>query len=134
MAVERGGRFVGENETGPVGERAGHRDTLLLAAGELVRVPVREMGQPDQVQEVPDTLPALRPRQPVEAERDVPGDAQVREEGVVLEDEPELMPSRDSAALWRDVSILLKIEWISSSLVRRREGEWRSLAVAIGSS
>jgi hypothetical protein len=35
--VERGGRFVGENEAGLIGQGAGDGDSLLLAAGELGR-------------------------------------------------------------------------------------------------
>jgi hypothetical protein len=34
LAVESGGGFVGEDEAGLVGERTGHGDALLLAAGE----------------------------------------------------------------------------------------------------
>lgn len=36
MTIERGGGFVGQNQTWLVGQCAGHRDTLLLAAGKGV--------------------------------------------------------------------------------------------------
>ena len=40
--VERRDRFVGDDEVGIGGERAGDADALLLAAGELVRIAVDE--------------------------------------------------------------------------------------------
>ena len=45
--VERGGRLVGDQQVGLVGERHGDHDALALAAGELVRI-AREPPLPDR--------------------------------------------------------------------------------------
>ena len=51
LRVERRGGLVEEQHLGLQGERAGDGDALLLAAGELPRVGVRLLGQPDPLQQ-----------------------------------------------------------------------------------
>ena len=60
--VERRRRFVEQDDAGLERERPGDRDPLLLAAGELARVGVRLVGEPDPVEQRPSVLPAPRPR------------------------------------------------------------------------
>jgi hypothetical protein len=55
--VERGDRFVGDDEVGLARQGAGDADALALTAGELVRVPVAVVGvQPDGLEQLPDAL------------------------------------------------------------------------------
>ena len=42
--VERGGRLVGDEEIGAVGERHGDHDALALAAGQLMRIGAEPLG------------------------------------------------------------------------------------------
>ena len=75
--------LVEEQELGLRCERAGERDPLLLAARQLVRVLVRVAAQPHAFDQLGDSSPPLR--HTVQAEADVLGDGEVREERVVLE-------------------------------------------------
>ena len=50
VAVQVAGRLVGEQQRRLGDQRPGHRDPLLLAAGELVGLVLGPVGQPDQVQ------------------------------------------------------------------------------------
>ena len=62
--VERGGRLVGDQQVGLVGERHGDHHALALAAGELVRIGVEALLgllQPDQVQQLERAPPRRRP-------------------------------------------------------------------------
>jgi len=79
MRVERGQRLVEEQHARPPRERARERDALALAAREIPRARARQVGDAKAVEK------------PVEgaAEGDVLGHGQVREERVVLEDEPD---------------------------------------------
>ena len=61
--IERGGRLVADDEIGLGGERAGDADALLLAAGELARPALGEVGgQADLRQQLarPAPSPASR--------------------------------------------------------------------------
>ncbi len=50
--VQGGDRFVADDQAGPRGERAGDRDALTLAAGELSRKPVEHVGgQTDPIEQ-----------------------------------------------------------------------------------
>ena len=80
-------RLVEEHQLRPGRERARQCDALLLAAGELVRVPVAEPAEVDEREHGGNAGPSLGATQP---EADVLGDGQVGEEGVVLEDHPDL--------------------------------------------
>ena len=65
--VERGGRLVGDQEIGLVGERHGDHHALALAAGKLVRIgaePLRGIGDADLVEQFDDALCASPPRDP----------------------------------------------------------------------
>src|SRR5262249_11200792 len=69
-------------------DRAAHRDALPLPAGEVCRLAVEILGEPEQVGDLLHTrlpVPLLHLRDP-ERETDVRGDGQVRVERVVLED------------------------------------------------
>ena len=50
LAVQVAGRLVGQQQRRRGDQRPGHRDPLLLAAGELVRLVAGPVGQADQVQ------------------------------------------------------------------------------------
>src|SRR3954471_21287678 len=50
VRVEVSGRLVGQQDQRPVDERPGHRDALLLTAGQLMRVPVLLAPQADQLE------------------------------------------------------------------------------------
>ena len=54
LAVERAERLVEEQHAGPVDERPGERDALLLAARQLPRLAVRELGHLDHVERLAD--------------------------------------------------------------------------------
>ena len=69
LGVERRQRLVEQQHPRAQGERAGQRDPLLLAAGELVRVAVAVVGQADQLQQLGgparrSALARLRTRRP----------------------------------------------------------------------
>ena len=64
-------------------ERARQRDALLLAAGELVGEAVAQVAEADQVEHLGDAVAAALAAG--QAEADVGGDVQVREQRVVLE-------------------------------------------------
>ena len=51
--VEVAGRFVGEDELGPVGQRPGDGDALLLPGGKLARQVVQLRFQPDALEQCP---------------------------------------------------------------------------------
>ena len=58
--VERGGRLVGDEQIGLVGERHGDHDTLALASGKLMRIafqPTLRIGNPDLAQHFKDARP-----------------------------------------------------------------------------
>ena len=65
--IERAGRLVGEDDLRPRDQRAGDRDSLLLAAGELCRTVAQPIAQPDPGR----SIAHLRPRRPapIESER-----------------------------------------------------------------
>ena len=73
LLVERGERLVEEQHLRPLGERAGERHALALAARELVRVALRQRLQLHEAQHLADARRDLGLRQPVllEAEGDV---------------------------------------------------------------
>src|ERR1700737_4498351 len=60
LHVERSERLVQEEHTRFVGEGPRERDALLLASRELMREPVAESAQPDQVEQLLAPGPAFR--------------------------------------------------------------------------
>ena len=92
VGVEVGEGLVEQDDGGGGGQRPGEGDPLLLAPGEVAGQAVLEPGEPDQVDDVGD--PGGSPAAPGDAEADVGGDGQVREQGIVLEDHPHLAPFR----------------------------------------
>ena len=73
LLVERAERLVEQQHLRLLGERAGERDALALAAGELVRLALGERRQLDQLQHLLDARVDLGLRHAVllEAEGDV---------------------------------------------------------------
>jgi len=84
----RGQRLVQEQDLRLEGERPRERDSLLLAAGQLVRVALALVGQVDDLQELADALPdvILGSLAHLQPEPDVVGHVHVREQRVGLED------------------------------------------------
>jgi len=79
--------LVEQDEGGRRGERPGHRHPLLLAPRQLVGVPSAEAREPHQIEDLGDALPPRAPVQTMEAEAHVVLDGEMREEGIVLEDD-----------------------------------------------
>jgi hypothetical protein len=73
LGVELRGRLVEEQQPGPQSERGREADALQLAAGELRRLPAREVGGADGVERLERLRPDLRGRraQVLEPERDL---------------------------------------------------------------
>ena len=82
--VERREGLVQEDDLGADGERPGEGDPLLLPARELMRVAAAVARQPDQLEELVDTVAAIRAAG--KAEGDVASHAQVREQRAFLRD------------------------------------------------
>jgi hypothetical protein len=88
LQVERPERLVEEEDAWAVHERAGERDPLLLAAGELARLALAEPRERDELEHLLDAalhVVAAHAAAP-KPERDVLEDREVREERVALED------------------------------------------------
>ena len=94
--VEGAERLVVEHHLRVGGERAGHADALLHAAGELVGELVLDLLQADQLQHRAGALEALPLAHPLdlETERDVVDHAAVREQAEVLEDHRHVLPAQ----------------------------------------
>ncbi len=112
VRVERRQRLVEQQNLGVAGERAGEGHALALAAGQVVRPRVREVGDAEALEQLPHPL--------APAERDVGADAHVREQGVLLEDEA------DRALLGRQVDAARAVEpravaQRDTALVRRHQ-------------
>jgi len=87
--VEVAGRFVGEDDVGPAGQRPGTGDPLLLAAGQLARPVVEPVAQTDGVDDPVEPRLVRLATGEVERQRDVlqRGERWYQVEG--LEDEPD---------------------------------------------
>ncbi len=96
VRVERREWLVEQEHRRVAGERPRQRDPLALAAGEVSRPRLREVRDPETLEQLVDALPS--------AEGDVPAHVEVRKERVLLEDEP------DRAALRRQVDAGVRIE------------------------
>src|SRR5262249_16467356 len=92
LGVEVAERLVEQDETRLHRQAPRQRDALLLPAGELRRIAVLELRQPDQLERgehAPADI-ALLDLSQLQAERDVVVHRHVRPEPVVLEDKPDL--------------------------------------------
>ena len=87
LRVERAERLVHEDEDRLAHQRARDTDALLHAAGELVRIVVREIAEPDELDEMPRDLVPLLDRDAVELQRelDVADHRAPRQQAEVLE-------------------------------------------------
>src|SRR5437588_11289442 len=83
-SIERGKRFVEQEQTRPAHQRARKRDAVLLPAGQLPRVAILETGQPEQRRDLLDAPPPLRRRDLAQAVADVVGNPQMRGERGML--------------------------------------------------
>src|SRR5438034_257101 len=84
--IERGKRFVKQEQTRLTDQRARQRNALLLPSRQLPRVTILETGRPEQRHDLLDALPPLRRRDLAQAVADVLGYTQMREQGVILEE------------------------------------------------
>jgi hypothetical protein len=87
LGVQCGQWLVEQQHPGLDRQRPGQRDPLLLAAGDLVRVAARGLGQPDQLQQLQGPRPAAGRRGAADpqAESDVVGHGEVGEQAECLE-------------------------------------------------
>ena len=81
VRVERGHRLVEQQHRGIACERPGQRDPLALAARELLGPRPRQVRDPEPLEQLVHAVAA--------AEADVRLDGEVREERVLLEDQPD---------------------------------------------
>src|SRR5205823_1461181 len=89
IRIKVAGRFVGEQKGRIVDQGAGNGDTLLLAAGKLMRERVRAVSHPDHLQDLRHTL-AYLPASPADnpqRERDVLIDGLVGKQAEVLKND-----------------------------------------------
>ena len=88
LQVQRTERLVEQQDLGEVDERAGQSDALLLPTGELIGLAVDLRGEADPLELGLDPLGdlGLRDLLAAQPEGDVLAHAQVREQGVALED------------------------------------------------
>ena len=95
VAIETPGGLVRQENRGTGGEGPGHRDPLLFPAGELTRIVVTAIRQPDLVEELGGPVSSPIETDELEGERVVLGGGEVREKLVSLEDEADLPPTQD---------------------------------------
>ncbi len=94
VLVERRERLVEKQDAGTDGERAGKRHALLLAARDLAWIPVGKLFELDQGQHVGDARALCHPLDAAGGEPigDVVSYRHVREQCIILEDDPHLAP------------------------------------------
>ena len=93
--VEVAGRLVGEHDRRPRDERAGDRDALLLAAGELGRAVAEPLGEADLVGELAHPLAVRLAAGEREREHDVLGRREHRQQVEELEDEADVLTPQE---------------------------------------
>ena len=87
LAVERRERLVEQQQLGPYGQRTRHRDALLLTARQRPHRAAGEVGEVHQLEEAPNRRRDVGGGMAagLQAEGDVLGDGEMREQRVVLE-------------------------------------------------
>ena len=92
--VQRGERLVEQQQVGVAAEGAGHRDALLLAAGQALHAPLGEGGDPHLFEMYGGGMPGVAPGDAggAQRERDVVEDVQVPEQSRLLKDHGETAP------------------------------------------
>ena len=132
LGVEIGQRFVQQQALRLDDQGAGQRDALLLAAGQLVGLGVRAVGQLDEFQRAQGARADLGPLQAAhfEAEGDVFAQGQVRPEGIALEDHAHVAPVRRQmrhvAVAGQDAAFLRLVEARHGAQERRLAAARRS--------
>ena len=96
--IDHRNRLIGKDQFRLGNEGACDRDTLNLPTGQLVRVAPGQLLQPGEREHLVHPAAAFGPGQLVETEADVAGDVEVREERVVLEDQPDAAAFGDAGA------------------------------------
>jgi hypothetical protein len=114
-AVERAGRFVGEDGAGFVDQRARDRDALLLAAGEFQRRVVEPRAEAERVQHGGCAPPPFAARDPGidEGQGDVLHRRGARQQVEGLEDEAELAVAHRRARVGIEAGDVLAVEAIA---------------------
>ena len=95
LGVERRGRLVEQHQLRLHGERAGDRDTLLLAARERDGIRVELVAEPDPLEQLLPTAPGVAARHTLDLDRrqrHVLERGHMREQVELLEDHPDLGP------------------------------------------
>jgi hypothetical protein len=107
--IQRREGFVEKQKLRAGGERSGQRDPLLFSSGEVPRRAILKSLEPHPIEDFPYPRAALRPRQTDQAEAHIALDTQVREEDVLLEEDPQFPGSgRDldpSGSIRKDRSV-----------------------------
>jgi hypothetical protein len=86
VRIEVAEGFIQQEDSWFLHQRPGQRDTLLLAAGQLMRIARSEIGQPDHLQHQAYLRRPFISGKLLEPKCHIVLDAQVGEEGVFLED------------------------------------------------
>ena len=92
--VEVAGGLVGEDDLGPAGERPGHGDPLLLAAGELARAVLQAVAEADGVDDVVEPRAVGLAAGEAHRQRDVLDGGERRHEVERLEHEADAVPAQ----------------------------------------
>ena len=135
--VERGERFVEQEETRLDHERSCECDALLLTTGELVRLGTAAVAEPDSFEPFAGASPRLAARHATtaEAERHVLERGEVGEQQVVLEHDPDRAALGDDVCAVRRVVDRVVVDE-DASLVdgceTRERAQQRGLACAVG--
>ena len=109
--IERRERLVEQQHLRPRHQRARDRDALRLAAGQFARPDARLVGQADAVERARDARIALRLRAVLEAEADIVGDGEPRQQARLLEDDADLLVRRgDRHAVEHDLALGRRVE------------------------
>ena len=129
--IERRQRLIEQQQARLEHQRARERDPLLLAAGQVARRSIRELGDADALQCSRRSLGDLGARAPqcVQSECHVARGAQVREQRVVLGDEPDRARGRGPHAPALEPRLAIELDAAAvRALEPREQPEQRRLA------